>query len=180
MVCSGYMLYGSANVLVLHVQGARGVNGFVLNSHIGEFVQTEQLRDIRIPSKGKIYSVNEGNYKKWDAPTQAYVDMCRGSRSLRYVGSMVSDVHRTLLYGGVFMYPQDSKSKRGKLRYLYEVSPMSMLVEQAGGASFCPPGFGAGADGSCLDVQPSHIHERLPIFIGSADDIAECRTYFKE
>ncbi|CAN1234985.1 Fructose-1,6-bisphosphatase, cytosolic [Linum perenne] len=138
MVAAGYCMYGSSCTLVLST--GKGVNGFTLDPSLGEFILTHP--DIKIPKKGKIYSVNEGNAKNWDGPTAKYVESCKypkdGSspKSLRYIGSMVADVHRTLLYGGIFMYPADKKSPSGKLRVLYEVFPMSFLMEQAGGQSF--------------------------------------------
>ncbi|XP_047961263.1 fructose-1,6-bisphosphatase, cytosolic isoform X2 [Salvia hispanica] len=130
-----------------------------------------------IPKKGKIYSVNEGNAKNWDAPTAKYVEKCKfpqdGSpaKSLRYIGSMVADVHRTLLYGGIFLYPADKKSPNGKLRVLYEVFPMSYLMEQAGGQAFT-------GKQRALDLIPTKIHERSPIFLGSYDDVEEIKALY--
>ncbi|PNX96413.1 fructose-1,6-bisphosphatase cytosolic-like, partial [Trifolium pratense] len=130
-----------------------------------------------IPKKGKIYSVNEGNAKNWDGPTASYVEKCKfptdGSpaKSLRYIGSMVADVHRTLLYGGTFLYPADKKSPNGKLRVLYEVFPMSFLMEQAGGQAF------TGKE-RALDLVPTKLHERSPIFLGSYDDIEEIKALY--
>ncbi|XP_043687691.1 fructose-1,6-bisphosphatase, cytosolic isoform X1 [Telopea speciosissima] len=138
MIAAGYCMYGSSCMLVLST--GSGVNGFTLDPSLGEFILTHA--DIKIPKKGKIYSVNEGNAKNWDGPTAKYVEKCKfpkdGSspKSLRYVGSMVADVHRTLLYGGIFLYPADKKSPNGKLRVLYEVFPMSFLMEKAGGQAF--------------------------------------------
>ncbi|KAL4580617.1 hypothetical protein LXL04_016817 [Taraxacum kok-saghyz] len=135
MLAAGYCIYGSSCTLVLSTES--GVNGFTLDPSLGEFILTHP--DIK---KGKIYSVNEGNAKNWDGPTAKYVERCKYPRdgspakSLRYIGSMVADVHRTLLYGGIFLYPADKKSPDGKLRVLYEVFPMSFLMEQAGGQSF--------------------------------------------
>ncbi|XP_060173145.1 fructose-1,6-bisphosphatase, cytosolic-like [Lycium barbarum] len=131
MLAAGYCMYGSSCTLVLST--GKGVNGFTLDPSLGEFILTHP--DIKIPRKGKIYSVNEGNAKNWDGPTSKYVESCKfpkdGSppKSLRYIGSMVADVHRTLLYGGIFLYPADKKSPNGKLRVLYEVFPMSFLME---------------------------------------------------
>uniref|UniRef100_I1LDG9 Fructose-1,6-bisphosphatase, cytosolic n=1 Tax=Glycine max TaxID=3847 RepID=I1LDG9_SOYBN len=138
MLAAGYCMYGSSCTLVLST--GSGVNGFTLDPSLGEFILTHP--DIKIPKKGKIYSVNEGNAKNWDDPTTKYVENCKYPRdgsspkSLRYIGSMVADVHRTLLYGGIFLYPADKKSPNGKLRVLYEVFPMSFLMEQAGGQAF--------------------------------------------
>ncbi|XP_024391965.1 fructose-1,6-bisphosphatase, cytosolic [Physcomitrium patens] len=173
MLAAGYCMYGSSCTLVLST-GA-GVNGFTLDPSLGEFILTHP--DIKIPKKGKIYSVNEGNAKHWDGPTTKYVENAKfpkdGSspKSLRYIGSMVADVHRTLLYGGIFMYPGDKKSPKGKLRVLYEVFPMSFLVEQAGGQSF------TGKQRS-LDLVPAHIHDRSPIFLGSYDDVEEIKALY--
>ncbi|WVZ16059.1 hypothetical protein V8G54_013625 [Vigna mungo] len=173
MVAAGYCMYGSSCTLVLST-GA-GVNGFTLDPSLGEFILTHP--GIKIPNKGKIYSVNEGNAKHWDGPTTAYVEKCKfpedGSspKSLRYIGSMVADVHRTLLYGGIFLYPGDKKNPNGKLRVLYEVFPMSFLVEQAGGQSF------TGKE-RALDLIPTKLHERSPVFLGSYDDVEEIKALY--
>ncbi|XP_010260929.1 PREDICTED: fructose-1,6-bisphosphatase, cytosolic [Nelumbo nucifera] len=173
MVAAGYCMYGSSCTFVLST--GSGVNGFTLDPSLGEFILTHP--DIKIPKKGKIYSVNEGNAKNWDEPTAKYVDKCKfpkdGSspKSLRYVGSMVADVHRTLLYGGIFLYPADKKSPNGKLRVLYEVFPMSFLMEQAGGQAFT-------GKQRALDLVPKKIHERSPIFLGSYDDVEEIKALY--
>ncbi|XP_076894280.1 fructose-1,6-bisphosphatase, cytosolic isoform X2 [Bidens hawaiensis] len=209
MLAAGYCMYGSSCTLVLST--GSGVNGFTLDPSLGEFILTHP--DIKIPKKGKIYSVNEGNAKNWDGPTAKFVEKCKfptdGSpaKSLRYIGrylliiissfiiltkksilscfylvflkfcflticySMVADVHRTLLYGGVFLYPADKKSPNGKLRVLYEVFPMSFLMEQAGGQSF------TGKE-RALDLVPKKIHERSPIFLGSYDDVEEIKALY--
>ncbi|KAG8378120.1 hypothetical protein BUALT_Bualt08G0105100 [Buddleja alternifolia] len=173
MLAAGYCMYGSSCTLVLST--GSGVNGFTLDPSLGEFILTHP--DIKIPKKGRIYSVNEGNAKNWDGPTAKYVEKCKfpkdGSpaKSLRYIGSMVADVHRTLLYGGVFLYPADKKSPSGKLRVLYEVFPMSFLMEQAGGQSFT-------GKGRALDLVPKKIHERSPIFLGSYDDVEEIKALY--
>lgn len=174
LVAAGYCMYGSSTQMVLTT--GCGVNGFTLDPSIGEFILTHP--NIRIPDKPKmVYSVNEGNARYWDVPTTAFVDSIKNKEgkpySLRYVGSMVSDVHRTLIYGGVFMYPGDSKSKNGKLRLLYEGNPMSMLCEQAGGAA---------TDGRTriLDKIPNGIHCRTPIFIGCKRDIAVVERLYAE
>ncbi|PWZ33510.1 hypothetical protein Zm00014a_006083 [Zea mays] len=175
MLAAGYCMYGSSCTLVLST--GTGVNGFTLDPSLGEFILTHP--DIKIPKKGKIYSVNEGNAKNWDAPVAKFVEKCKypkdGSppRSLRYIGSMVADVHRTLLYGGVFLYPADEKNPNGKLRILYEVFPMSFLMEQAGGQSF------TGKE-RALDLVPTKIHDRSPIFLGSYDDVEEIKALYAE
>eukprot|EP00937_MAST-01D_sp_MAST-1D-sp2_P003551 g3551.t1 len=171
---AGYCMYGSATMLV--VTWGNGVHGFTLDPALGEFVLTH--KNLRVPSVPKtIYSANEGNYVLWDAPTRAFVDACKNASpkpySARYVGSMVSDVHRTLLYGGIFMYPADSKSKSGKLRLLYEASPMAMIMEQAGGRATT-------GTQRILDIVPTDIHERVPIFIGCERDVAEVERLYAE
>ncbi|KAL9234168.1 hypothetical protein vseg_009067 [Gypsophila vaccaria] len=173
MVAAGYCMYGSSCTFVLSTGG--GVNGFTLDPSLGEFILTHP--DIKIPKKGKIYSVNEGNAKNWDSPTAKYVEKCKfptdssPPKSLRYIGSMVADVHRTLLYGGIFMYPGDKKSPNGKLRVLYEVFPMSFLMEQAGGQAF------TGKE-RALDLIPTKIHERSPVFLGSYDDVEDIKALY--
>ncbi|XP_065847141.1 fructose-1,6-bisphosphatase, cytosolic [Euphorbia lathyris] len=173
MVAAGYCMYGSSCTLVLST--GNGVNGFTLDPSLGEFILTHP--DIKIPKKGKIYSVNEGNAKNWDAPTAKYVEKCKfptdgsSAKSLRYIGSMVADVHRTLLYGGIFLYPADKKSPNGKLRVLYEVFPMSFLMEQAGGQAFT-------GKQRALELEPVKIHERSPIFLGSYDDVEEIKALY--
>ncbi|KAL0922850.1 hypothetical protein M5K25_006877 [Dendrobium thyrsiflorum] len=173
MLAAGYCMYGSSCMLVLST--GNGVNGFTLDPSLGEFILTHP--DIKIPKTGKIYSVNEGNAKNWDGPTAKYIENCKfpkdGSspKSLRYVGSMVADVHRTLLYGGIFLYPADRKSPNGKLRVLYEVFPMSFLMEQAGGQAFT-------GKIRALDLVPKKIHERSPIFLGSYEDVEEIKALY--
>ncbi|XP_030465430.1 fructose-1,6-bisphosphatase, cytosolic isoform X1 [Syzygium oleosum] len=173
MLAAGYCMYGSSCTLVLST--GCGVNGFTLDPSLGEFILTHP--DIKIPKKGKIYSVNEGNAKHWDGPTAEYVEKCKfpkdgsSSKSLRYIGSMVADVHRTLLYGGIFLYPADKKSPNGKLRVLYEVFPMSFLMEQAGGQAFT-------GKQRALDLIPTNVHERSPIFLGSYDDVEEIKALY--
>ncbi|URE24705.1 Fructose-1-6-bisphosphatase [Musa troglodytarum] len=170
MLAAGYCMYGSSCTLVLST--GSGVNGFTLDPSLGEFILTHP--DIKIPKKGKIYSVNEGNAKNWDGPTTKYVEKCKypkdgaSPKSLRYIGSMVADVHRTLLYGGIFLYPADKKSPNGKLRVLYEVFPMSFLMEQAGGQAFT-------GKQRALDLVPTKIHQRSPIFLGSYDEVEEIK-----
>ncbi|BAT94304.1 Fructose-1,6-bisphosphatase protein [Vigna angularis] len=173
MLAAGYCMYGSSCTFVLST--GSGVNGFTLDPSLGEFILTHP--DIKVPKKGKIYSVNEGNAKNWDGPTTKYVENCKfpkdGSspKSLRYVGSMVADVHRTFLYGGIFLYPADKKSPNGKLRVLYEVFPMSFLMEQAGGQAFT-------GKQRALDLVPTKLHERSPIFLGSYEDVEEIKALY--
>ena len=169
---AGYILYGSSTMLV-YTTGT-GVHGFTLEPSIGEFVLSHP--NMRIPSPGqRIYSVNEGNYRNWSPGQQRLVDHLKGLDGEddepymgRYVGSMVADIHRTLLYGGLFMYPADATSPEGKLRLLYEAAPMAMIVEQAGGRA-------TDGNGRVLEVQPTSLHQRVPLFLGSREcvDLAE-------
>jgi fructose-1,6-bisphosphatase I len=157
-VAAGYVVYGSSTMLV-YTTGA-GVHGFTLEPSIGEFLLSHP--NMKIPDPGKkIYSVNEAYYKRWSPGQQRAVDQLKDEGySLRYIGSLVADFHRTLLYGGIFMYPADSKSRSGKLRLLYEASPLAMVIEEAGGAS---------SDGSqsILQVEPQELHQRTPLYLGS-------------
>uniref|UniRef100_A0A452Z7D0 fructose-bisphosphatase n=1 Tax=Aegilops tauschii subsp. strangulata TaxID=200361 RepID=A0A452Z7D0_AEGTS len=153
------------------------IYSLMCNKRLAYFLSYMCFLVVQIPNKGKIYSVNEGNARNWDAPTAKYVERCKfpqdGSspKSLRYIGSMVADVHRTLLYGGIFLYPADKKSPNGKLRVLYEVFPMSFLMEQAGGQSFT-------GKHRALEIVPSEIHQRSPIFLGSYDDVEEIKSLY--
>jgi len=165
MVAAGYALYGSATMIVLST--GQGVNGFMLDPAIGEFVLTEP--NIRIKPRGAIYSINEGYEKSWDDAIKEYVHSKKYPESgkaygARYIGSMVADVHRTLVYGGIFMYPATAEAPNGKLRILYECNPMAFIMEQAGGKA---------SNGSIpiLDIKPENIHQRTPIFMGSPEDV---------
>lgn len=164
LVAAGYCMYGSSTQMVLTF-GA-GVHVFTHDPSVGEFILSN--KDVKIPENPKtIYSVNEGNSKYFHPPVTRFVERVKTMEkpySARYVGSMVSDVHRTLLYGGIFMYPNDTKSKNGKLRLLYEANPMSFIIEQAGGKSTT-------GKGRVLDVMPTSIHERCPIFLGCTRDV---------
>ncbi|MEE9237933.1 MAG: class 1 fructose-bisphosphatase, partial [Thermodesulfobacteriota bacterium] len=164
-VAAGYIIYGSSTMLV-YTTGA-GVNGFTLDPSIGEFCLSHP--DIHIPSKGEIYSVNQGNYSKFKKGVQNFIKYCNECDeetnrpySLRYVGSMVADIHRNLLKGGIFMYPSTSSSPNGKLRLLYECNPMALIVEQAGGKA-------TNGKSDILDIKPQELHQRSPIFIGSEE-----------
>lgn len=174
-VCAGYAMYGSSTQLVY--TSGKGVDVFTFDPTIGEFLLTYEK--IRIPKRGKIYSVNSGNAYKWQDGMRAYVTHLLqpspdGTRpySLRYVGTMVADIHRTLHYGGIFMYPSDSSAEHGKLRLLYEVNPMAFIVEQAGGRA---------TDGTrrILEIQPESLHQRVPCFIGSSDDVLEAERFLR-
>mmetsp|Transcript_34270 Transcript_34270/g.63928 ORF Transcript_34270/g.63928 Transcript_34270/m.63928 type:complete len:535 (+) Transcript_34270:80-1684(+) len=174
LVASGYCLYSSSTFFCLTL-GA-GVNIFTLDPYIGEFVLTH--KDVKVPERGAIYSMNEANRVAWDAPLRTYItDLQEGKGesgkkySSRYIGSMVGDVHRTLLYGGLFGYPADSKNQNGKLRLLYEAAPMAYLVEQAGGLALT-------GKTRIMDLIPQNVHQRVPVILGSPDDVRECRKYY--
>jgi len=174
LVVSGYCLYSSSTFFALTL-GA-GVQIFTLDTMIGEFVLTHP--NLRIPDRGQIYSMNEANRPAWDAPLRTYIeDLQNGNGesgkkySSRYIGSMVGDVHRTLLYGGVFGYPADAKNQNGKLRLLYEAAPMAYLLEQAGGLALT-------GKTRIMDLIPQSVHQRVPVILGSADDVREMRKYY--
>jgi len=165
IVAAGYALYGSATALVLST--GHGVQEFMLDPAIGEFILTDAR--MAVPPRGKIYSINEGYAGSWDDAVKEYVESKKNPSNgkpygARYIGSMVADVHRTLKYGGIFMYPATKDAPKGKLRLLYECNPMSFLMEQAGGLA---------SNGAIpiLDIHPTAIHERSPIFLGSKDDV---------
>ena len=162
-MAAGYVIYGSSTMLVYATR--LGVNGFTLEPSIGEFCLSH--KDMKCPEKGKIYSVNQGNTNKFDDKLKAYLEYCMEDDkesgrpySHRYIGSMVADLHRTLIKGGLFMYPADNKNPNGKLRLIYECNPMSYIIEMAGG-------IGTTGTQSVLDVVPTELHMRVPIFIGS-------------
>ena len=172
-VGAGYVLYGSSTVLVY--TSGQGVHGFTLDPTVGEFLLSHE--NIKIPARGKIYSVNEGNSANWSAGMRAYIEHLKQNDKAtgrpyasRYIGSLVSDFHRNLLYGGIFMYAADQKNPQGKLRLLYEANPLAFLVEQAGGAA---------SDGQrrILDIVPQALHQRTPLFIGSAEDVREAGRF---
>jgi fructose-1,6-bisphosphatase I len=170
MICAGYCCYGSATEMVMWY--GYGVQRFTLDPSLGEFILTALHMDI--PSVPKtIYSINEGNYTTWDENMQRAVDSFKFNEpkpyTARYVGSMVADVHRTILYGGIYMYPADKKKGNGKLRILYEGFPMAMLVEKAGGAA--STGMFRGTVTRMLDLVPTEIHEKCPVVIGCTRDV---------
>jgi fructose-1,6-bisphosphatase I len=167
-VAAGYVMYGPSTLLVYSSRA--GVNGFTLDPQLGEFLLSHS--DIRCPSRGKFFSANLGNLHKWHPNVQKYVEYLNGngsseghSYSLRYTGAFVADLHRILVSGGVFFYPGDSGHKMGKLRLLYECAPLALLIEDAGGRA---------SDGErrILDIEALDIHQRTPIAIGSAEDVA--------
>jgi len=167
MIAAGYTMYGAATEIVITY--GSGVQRFALDPALGEFLF---VADLKMDPKGgkKIFSCNEGNSLQWDKPIVDFVENCKDTGyAARYVGSMVSDVHRTLLYGGIFLYPADKKSTKGKLRVLYEGFPMALITEQAGGVA--STGMFKGSIQRILDVVPEHIHDRCPIIMGGARDV---------
>ncbi|KAF2400879.1 inositol phosphatase [Trichodelitschia bisporula] len=168
LVASGFTMYGASAMLVITMAGGT-VNGFTLDNALGEFILTHP--DMRIPRKRAIYSVNEGNSCYWEEPVKAWVEELKNPEeggkpySARYIGSMVADAYRTLLYGGIFAYPADKKSPKGKLRILYECAPMALVFENAGGLAVCSK------MNRMLEVVPEHIHDRSGIFLGSHDEV---------
>ncbi|KJH44523.1 fructose-1,6-bisphosphatase, partial [Dictyocaulus viviparus] len=175
MVAAGYCLYGSATMLVFTT--GHGVNGFMLDPSIGEFILTHPK--MSIPMKGKIYSLNEGYERDWPKAVKEYVQRKKypggGEKPMaqRYVGSMVADVHRTILNGGIFLYPPTRDAPYGKLRYLYECAPMAFIVEQAGGIATT-------GKAPVLDTVPKDIHEKSVIYLCSKSDVEELLCFFEK
>jgi fructose-1,6-bisphosphatase I len=172
-IAAGYALYGSSTVFVYTT--GNGVNAFTYDPTVGEFILSYE--GITIPERGKYYSTNEGNTYKWSQEFKNYINHLKeksedGFRpySARYIGSGVADIHRTLLYGGIFAYPADVNSPNGKLRLVYECNPLAMLIEQAGGMA-------TNGKDRILDLQPKNIHERSPLFLGSKYDVEECMAF---
>ena len=174
-VAAGYIIYGSSTVFVYCA--GDGVHGFTLDPSVGEFVLSNER--IVIPKRGKIYSMNEGNYRHWSEGMQKYIqyitdeDKATGRPySLRYIGTMVGDAHRTLMYGGMFAYPGDTKHPDGKLRLCYECNPMAYIIEHAGGRAI---------DGKqrILDIKPKALHQHTPVFLGSVEDINLCEEFLQ-
>jgi fructose-1,6-bisphosphatase I len=173
MVAAGYIVYGSSTMLVYAT--ARGVNGFTLDPSIGEFCLSHP--DIKCPDTGKIYSVNHGNFFQYTDGVRKYINKCQkktkeegGPYTQRYIGSMVSDVHRNLIKGGIFMYPGTIDKPKGKLRLLYESNPFAFIVQVAGGRA-------TNGEIPILDVQPTELHQRTAFFVGSSkmmDELEEC------
>ncbi|RMA97731.1 class 1 fructose-bisphosphatase [Hydrogenothermus marinus] len=163
-IAAGYVIYGSSTMLVYTT--GNGVNGFTLDPSVGMFLLSHP--NIKLPEKGKIYSINEANEKKWDKEgLKDFINTLKDEGyTSRYIGSMVADVHRTLIKGGIFGYPSDKKNKNGKLRLLYEASPMAFLIEQAGGLS-------TNGKESILNIKPQDIHQRTPVFLGSQKEIKQ-------
>ena len=177
-VAAGYVMYGPATTLVY--TAGHGTHGFTMDHASGEFFLTHP--NIRIPKKGKVYGINEGNISTWHPGQRAFVEYLRTTDkasgrpySLRYSGAMVADVHRTLLEGGIFMYPADMRDPakpKPKLRLLYEVAPMSMIAEQAGGRSI------TGTE-RVLDIKATDYHQRAAILVGSPDDVTLAEEFYR-
>jgi len=171
-VAAGYFLYGSSTMMVYTTGNGTGVHGFTLYPSLGEFLLSHE--NIRIPEKGKIYSVNEGNYQYWDDRTRRLIDYFKTKDkdtnrpyTSRYVGSLVADFHRNLLKGGIFMYPADNKDPKtssGKLRLMVEANPLSMVVKEAGG-------YASDGHGPILELEPARLHQRTALYIGSKKDV---------
>ncbi len=176
LMAAGYVIYGSSTMLVYATK--LGVNGFTLEPSIGEFCLSHP--DMKCPEKGKIYSLNQGNSSKYNDGLKAFLDYCMENKkeegrpySHRYIGSMVADMHRTLIKGGIFIYPADKSNPKGKLRLQYECNPMAFLVEAAGGVA---------TDGCTriLDLDPKELHERTPIYIGSKNLVEKALEFCGE
>jgi fructose-1,6-bisphosphatase I len=171
-VAAGYFIYGSSTIMVYTTGNGTGVHGFTLFPSVGEFLLSHE--NIRIPERGKIYSVNEGNYQYWDEKTRALVDYFKAvdketgrPYTSRYVGSLVADFHRNLLKGGIFMYPADKKDPKkpsGKLRLMVEANPLSFVAAEAGG-------YASDGHGPILEIDPGGLHQRTPLYIGSKTDV---------
>jgi fructose-1,6-bisphosphatase I len=168
LLCAGYVIYGPSTMLVISL--GKGVVAFTLDTESGNYLLSHP--EVKLPEKGKIYSINEANREKWtEEGLRKFIDYLKGEKyTLRYVGSMVADVHRTLFKGGIFIYPADKKNTSGKLRLLYEASPMSFLIEQAGG-------IGTTGKERILDVVPEKLHQRVPVIIGSKWEVEKCLKF---
>jgi fructose-1,6-bisphosphatase I len=172
-VAAGYVIYGSSTMFVYATK--RGVNGFTLDPSVGEYTLSHP--NITCPDKGKIYSVNHGNFFQYEEAVKSYINVCQrkdksngGPYTQRYIGSMVADVHRNLVKGGIFMYPGTTDKPKGKLRLLYECNPFAFIVERAGGMA-------TNGKIRILDIQPTELHQRTPLFIGSKLMMEELNTH---
>lgn len=171
LVAAGYVLYGTSTMLVYTT--GRGVNCFTLDPSIGEFCLSH--KDIKIPVNGKHYSVNQGYYLKFDVEMRRYIDHCSDmGLGLRYIGSMVSDIHRILFQGGIFLYPNTRANPLGKLRILYECNPLAFVVEQAGGKAITTQLE------RVLEVEVQELHQRSTIAVGSPDMVDEMKSYVRK
>ena len=172
-VAAGYIIYGTSTMLVY--TNGDGVNGFTLDPAIGSFYHSHA--NLKFPKKGSIYSVNEGNYLQFPDYVKKYLKFCKMEEdnrpyTSRYIGSLVSDFHRNLIRGGIFMYPNTSKNPKGKLRLLYECNPISFICEQAGGIAI-------DGEENILDIQPEALHQRVPFYCGSEKMINQLQTFIK-
>jgi len=174
-LAAGYVMYGSSTTLVYTT--GDGVHGFTYEPSLGEFLLSNP--NINVPERGRIYSVNEGNYIHWDDGVKRYVDWLKmdGANdgrpyTSRYVGSLVADFHRNLLYGGIFLYPRDRRNPNGKLRVLYEAAPLAFIVEEAGGAA---------TDGvrRIMEIAPLTLHQRTPLLVGSKQDVEQAMQFIQ-
>jgi len=175
-VAAGYVLYGSSTILA-YTTGL-GVSLFTLDPSIGEFILSDRM--IKMPDYGNIYSINEGSYNSWDLGLKQYIKYCQEEEeesgrpySARYIGSMVADIHRTLIKGGIFIYPHSKRYPHGKLRLMYECNPLSFIIEQAGGAA---------TDGEkrIMELEPTKIHQQTPIYIGSKKNVEDVMKFLEE
>lgn len=176
-VAAGYCVYGPSSMLVMTT--GNGVTGFTLDQNVGEFILTHD--DMKIPEDTKEFAINMSNRRFWEAPVREYIDNCvageegpHGKRyNMRWVAAMVAEVHRILCRGGIFMYPLDERNrdKGGKLRLMYEGNPMSMIVEQAGGAA-------STGHGRIMEVEPTDLHQRVPVVMGSKNEVARVEEYY--
>ncbi len=172
-VAAGYIIYGTSTMLVYTT--GDGVNGFTLNPAIGSFYHSHA--NLKFPKKGSIYSINEGNYLQFPDYVKKYLKFCQMEEddrpyTSRYIGSLVSDFHRNLIKGGIFMYPNTSKNPKGKLRLLYECNPISFICEQAGGLAI-------DGEENVLDIQPEALHQRIPFYCGSEKMVNQLQTFIK-
>jgi fructose-1,6-bisphosphatase I len=175
-IAAGYIIYGSSTIFVY--TAGNGVHGFTLDPSFGEFILSHP--NITTPKKSKIYSINEGNYLYWHPGLKKYIkwlqeedESTERPYSSRYIGSMVADIHRNLLYGGIFMYPGDSRNPNGKLRLMYECNPMAFICEQAGGRA-------STGRQRMLEVKPTSLHQRIPIFIGCEEDVLLVEKFIRD
>jgi len=173
-VAAGYIIYGTSTMLVYTT--GHGVNGFTLNPAIGTYYLSHP--NMQFPESGKIYSVNEGNYIHFPLGVKKYIKYCQEEQddrpyTSRYIGSLVSDIHRNMIKGGIYMYPKSSKAENGKLRLLYECNPMAFIAEQAGGKA-------SNGYQRILDIEPTELHERVPFFCGSRKMVEKAEEFMQE
>ena len=175
-IAAGYVLYGSSTILAYTT--GMGVSAFTLDPSLGEFILSDD--DYKIPEHGRIYSINEGSYNTWSEGLKKYIKYCQEEDeetgrpySARYIGSMVADIHRTLIKGGIFIYPSSKLYPKGKLRLMYECNPLSFMIEQAGGMAI-------NGEKRILDIVPQAIHERTPIFIGSKKNVLMAKSFLEK